>query len=415
MKKAVTLSAALVLSVSGVSSVMAAPTAEPTMSPQAKSKLTVASEKSSTVSLVNETYDKESVSIKNVLKIVNSLNAVNASEKQSFEVTSISNNGRPVDVYLRVSTESSALNALYDSQKLIDTYNITIKNGDNVVYSSKNSSLKVSSPKKNEYVIDIPLKRFNESEAEEINNFDIEISIPVGKTVSQIKNAKKLDWEIVSDPVEEGAAEFPTIVPSATPTATPVATTVTSSTVNPTMIPAPTELVSESATQVPATTPPAATKEPSKTIKYVGEGKDEIKPGTYTITAKDKEAVVRIFNKDGELEKEIEINEKKPSQVVTLKDGQSIMNDGGVNLKTYISPTAAPNATKNTSSTGTKSGAASSSSSSKNAKATATAKPSKANPKTGDSAPIAGAAALGVFALGMMAYPSLEKRRKDNE
>ena len=100
---------------------------------------------------------------------------------------------------------------------------------------------------------------------------------------------------------------------------------------------------------------------------------------------------------------------------MTLKDGQSIMNDGGVNLKTYISPTAAPNATKNTSSTGTKSGAASSSSSSKNAKATATAKPSKANPKTGDSAPIAGAAALGVFALGMMAYPSLEKRRKDNE
>lgn len=408
MKRAVALSAALVLSVSGAASVMAAPTAEPTMSPQAKSKLTVASENSGAVSLINETYDKEAASIKKVLKIVDSLNSVNANKKQSFEVTSVSNNGRPVDVYLRISAESSAVNALYDSQKLIDTYNITIKNGDDLVYSSNNGGLKVSSPNKNEYAIDIPLKRFNEDDAEEINNFEIEISIPAGKTASQIKNAKKLDWEIVSDPVEEGAAAFPTAVPTATPTAT----TVPAATVNPTLIPSPTELVSGSATQTPASPAPTATaepekEEPSKKITYVGDGKDEIKPGTYTITAKNKEAIVKIFNKDGELEKEIEINEKKPSRVVTLKDGQSIMNEGGVNLKTYTAPTAAPNAKNNTSSTSTKATAS--------PKPTTAAKSSKSNPKTGDSAPIAGAAALGVFALGMMAYPSLEKRRKEND
>lgn len=409
MKRAVALSAALVLTVGGLSSVMAAPTAEPTMSPQAKSKLTVTSEKSRAVSLINETYDKESASIKNVLKIVDSLNAANIKEKQSFDVTSISNNGRPVDVFLRVSSESSATNALYDAQKLIDTYEITIKNGDSVVYSSKNGGLKVSSPKQNEYVIDIPLKRFNEDDAEEADKFDIEISIPAGKTASQIRNAKKLDWEIVSDPVEEGATPLPTAVP----TSAPAATVLPPTTPNPTVNPSPTEVVSDFGTKVPESPSPSPseTTEPSKSVKYIGNDKDQIKPGTYTITAKDGEAIVKIFNKDGELEKEIEINEKKPSQVVTLKEGQSIMNEGRVNLKTYTAPTAVPSAKTSSASTGTK---ATASPKPKLAGGTA-ASSAKSNPKTDDSAPIAGAAALGVFALGMMAYPALEKRRKDND
>ncbi|MDO5397893.1 MAG: hypothetical protein Q4G33_08170 [bacterium] len=400
MKKTVALSAALILAMGSTAGVMAA--SEPTMSPDVKSKLTVTEEKGKIVSLSNETFDKESVSVKTVLNILNSLNSANVKENQSFEIKSESDGKQPVDVYLRLSTESSAVNALYDSQKLVDTYDITIKDGNSVVYNSKSSDLKVVSPKKNEYVLDIFLGRFNEDDSEEIGKYDIEIAVPAGTSASQVKNAKKLKWEIVSDPVEAGATAAPTAIPTTAPTVTPV----------PVPVQTPNS-VTAAVTQAPAastaapTAAPTGTPEPENSVRYIGNDAGEIKPGKYTVTAKDKEAVLKIYNKDGKLEREIQLNEKKPSQVVTLNDGESIVNEGPVNLKTYVEPTATPKATAKPTAT------SKTSSTSK----TATSKPTtaKTNPKTDDSAPIAGAAAVGMFALGMMAYPSIEKRRKDND
>lgn len=417
MKKIAAVTAAIAAAVCTATGVMAAATPEPTKAPDVKSKITVTSDKSSGISLENKTYDKEAASIKKALISTNGLSAVYATEKQKFQIKSESDGKQPIDVYLRLSTTSDAVNAEYDSKKALTTYSITIKDGDNVIYNSNEKQADVTSPKKGEYVMDVYLGRFNESEIEDLKEYSIDVLVPQGTTASQVKNAKKVDWEIVSDPVEDTAVPAPTFAVKATavPTEAPKATTVpqteTAAPVTPTpqvVTPAPAATPTQAATAVPATTVPAATELSDGTnSKTVGTGKDQVAPGTYTVTSKDKDkdVTVKVYNSDGKLDKEIQLTSKKPSQVVTLKAGQKIEYSSPINLTTYKSPTAAPSATAKTAAKATAT-----------PKATATAAPkdAKKNPKTGDTAPIAGASALAMFALGMMAYPEIEKRRKNN-
>ena len=404
MKKLVAIASTMVMTMGAYAGVQAA--TAPTASPETQSIVTVSSDDNKhSASLVNDTTDKESASIKNVIYAVDRLNSKGASASQELTVESSSTKGLASDVFLRLSTESSSKNALYDATKLIKSYDIVVKNGDRVVYNSKASDIQVESPKAGTYVLDIFLDRFNEGEDKASETYSIDIKLPADATASEIKNIKKVNWEVASDPVEADATAVP--VPNITaapevivPTHVPATVTAAPS------LPTPTPKVITPVPDATATPAPSETLE-TKDEKIVGNGEKEIKPGTYTVTAKEKEAVVKIYDKDGKLKSQIVIDENKPSQVVTLVAGDRIQNDGKVNLTEYKSPTSAPSSSAKTANTTT------TAKKTTNPKATV-APSSKSNPKTGDTAPIAGVAALAVFALGMIAYPALEKKRKDN-
>ena len=344
-----------------------------------QSKLTVSDGDIREISFVNDTTDKASKSIESVLYTLNDLNAKNSSVKQAFEVKSDVEEGS-VDVFLRIMAQSLTTTALKDATAMLDTYEIIIKdNTDTVIFDSETDEFEINQLSNSEFALDIYLGRFNEGELSEANTYNLSVKVAADATASDIRKAKSIKWEIVSDPVEISATAVPEIEKA---TATPVATA--APTAAPTITPAAT-----AAPTAEPTTAPEQTQAPIQTVssgeRVIGDGEGEIKAGKYLAEARDENAIVKIYDKDGELSREIELVKGASGKVITLKDGQKLTYEGGVNLVPYSSTT----------------------------QTTATAKiPStKTNPKTGDTAPIAGAAMLAVFALGMLAYPEIEKRK----
>ncbi len=386
MKKIIALSAAAVM-LGGAISVQA----------MSQAKLTVTDGGDREISFVNDTTDAASTSVKNVLYTLGDLSSRSSKSIQAFEVMSEVDEDGAVDVYLRLSTESSTVNALEESTKLLRTYEIVVKDSaDEVIFDSGETELEIKSPEAGEYVADIFLGRFNEEELAESNVYNLYVAVPTDATANEIKKAKNISWEIVSDPVEEGATPIPVVEEEEEePTQAPAATAA------PTAAPKPT--AAPTAAPVSTEAPAGATEAPVEAIssgeRIIGDGDGEIKAGKYTAEAREEKANIKIYDEDGELAREIELDESNPSKVITLKNGQKLVYEGGVNLVPYKSDSAS--ASTSTSSTG--------SSTAGNAKAT-----TKTNPKTGDTAPIACVSVAAVFALGMLAYPEIEKRRKNN-
>ncbi len=371
MKKIIALMAALTMCM-GISAHAAGQT-----------KVIVTDGNENEISFVNDTTDKDAKSIKKVLNTLEGLDDNGAQINQAFEVSCEVEGDALTDIFLRLEA---------DKDDVFDVYEIELKDAaDEVVFDSNETELEIKE-EDDKYVADIFLGRYNVNELYELNTYNLSVTVAKDAKKADIKDAMDIDWAIVSDPVEDGSTPTPDEIEKTTPapTATPKATAAPTT--------APTATPSAEATPEATEATEAPVEEVSSGERMIGTDDGEIKPGKYTATARDKKATLKIYDEDGELARTIELNEENPSKVITLSEGQKIAYEGGVNLT--------PSSSKSTSSTGTIAGNTSSTKSNTSS--------TKTNPKTGDSSPIAGVAMIGVFALGMLAYPGIEKRRKNN-
>ena len=390
-----------------VSAFTAAQAAAPTMSPEAKTYVTVTSKDGLNNAAVENTgKEAAAASLRGVIYAPDSLSISGAGASQTFEVRAVSKEDTPTDVFLRLSNDSSSKTAEYDSTKLITTYIIELKDSaGETVYNSTLVKPEIKKTGASEYALDIYLGRFNGDDGRTKETYTLNVKLPMGLAASDIKNLKKVNWSVVSDPAEPGATPVPT--PEIKVTAAPTAAVSASEATRTPATSAPTQAAATAAPTAGATEAPLTMA--SDSAKTVGTGKGEIPPGKYTIKASDKEAVVKIYASDGKLKSEYELTEKVPSVVVELQSGEKLENVGAIDLKEYRTATATPKATAKVT---TKPATATAKPAATTAPK-ATAAPSKTNPKTGDTAPIAGVCAVAVFALGMMMYPAIEKKRKN--
>ena len=405
MKRLASAIAALLIAASAFT---AAQAAAPTMSPDAQTYVTVTSKDGLNSAAVENTgKDSAAAALRGVIYAPDSLAISGASASQTFEVRTVSKNDAPTDVFLRLSNDTTSKTAEYDATKLITTYIIEIKNQEgDTVYNSALVKPEIKKTGASEYSLDVYLGRFNGDDGKSKETYTLNVKLPKGLAASDIKNLKKVNWSVVSDPAEPGSTPLPT--PEIKVTAAPTAAVSASEATRSPSTTSPTTAATTAATTAPTA---AATDAPlsmaSDSAKTVGTGKGEIPPGKYTIKATNNEAVVKIYGSDGKLKSEYELTEKVPSVVVELLSGEKLENVGAIDLKEYRTATATPKATakattRPTTTTKTATTAPK-----------ATTAPSKTNPKTGDTAPIAGVCALGVFALGMLAYPAIEKKRNN--
>lgn len=399
MKKIVAVSSVIAMMLGAMANVNAA----------SQNKITVTDGNLRTVSFVNDTDEASSASIKNVLHSLGTLSAKYKNATQDFEVTSEVEEDGAVDVFLRLSNESASSTAYNDSVNLLTFYDIIITDSDGeTVFSSKESKPEVVKVDNNEYAADIFLERFNEDDIVDSNTYTISVSVPGECTVSEIKKAMDISWEIVSDPVEEGATpipvkEAPIVTEKPAATEVPTVTEAPAVTVAPTVTEAPVVTEAPAATEEVQETPDPTIVKGERLIGY-GETGTYIYPGKYTASNKVGSTKISIYDEDGELVREVLLDEKDRSKEITLKEGQKLVYEGS---KVELVPVEDEKDTKS----GTK--AATNSKNSKSGNNTSS-KSSKTNPKTGDGIPFAGMAMVGVFSLGMLAYPEIEKRRKNN-
>lgn len=398
MKKIIAVSSAIAMMLGAAVNVNAA----------SQNKITVTDGNLRTISFVNDTEDAASNSIKNVLYTLSGLSAKYKNVTQSFEVTSEVEEDGAVDVYLRLSNESASTTAYNDSVELLTFYDIVITDSeDEVVFSTEKNELEVEEVSKNEYAADILLDRFNEDDNADTREYTISVTVPGDCTTSEIKNALNIGWEIVSDPVEDGATPIPVEeVEEVIATEAPVVTEVPVATEAPSVTEAPVEEV-EAAIEEAIDESNAGTEKGDDAIvkgeRLIGEGEagKYLAPGTYLASNKVGSTTLTIYDENGELVREVVLDEDNRTKKITLKEGQKLLYEGNKVELVSVEKVEDGGSDKATSSNKP------TSSSKSDAK-------TKTNPKTGDVAPFAGMAAVAVFAVGMLAYPEIEKRRKNN-
>lgn len=402
-------------------------------------------------------YSGDSEDSKNITQLMTELDRLTTKKRtvsQVLTVESVNNDGVPVDMYLRLTSSTTATvtptpraTAVPETKKtniagtILDKYNLKITDAsDNVIYSagdkdSENGYVYVDKNKK--YAQDIYLGRLNEQSESETKVYTVTVSLPTDITSYEISRLDKVEWSIVSDPFEAGSTPMPELIKAtAAPTETPDAEateapketskTTESPRAAATPVPTPVTVVQITTGPIAPAVTAAPTPEPASTpialdkggVKKIGASAD-IKPGKYTATGS---GLVKVYDTNGELKTSILLKDKNASSdtagvdsyVLNLLEGETLEYEDKLSLKAYSSSTAAPKATAKAAATPKASTVKTTTAPAARAAATAAPAAAKTNPKTGDTAPIAGLSVIAVFGLGLFAFSEADRRRKKN-
>lgn len=352
---------------------------------------------------VTYTYDsdKSGEIVKSIKSLMTKLSDLPKQDSvvQTLTISSETAGTAPVSFKLRLSIPDNASSTAKpeavktpspEQYSALEYYNIQITDTKgNVIYSyeedEKNEQQKTYK--------DIPLGVLNSSSRSENKIFNITLSINKDLKKSSIaKNAEKLDWSIVSDTYIDVPAQ--TAAPQITVTTAPD--------------PQPTDKQQSSV------------KEDKNGVITLAKGEylcgSDIEPGKYTMTGDGK---VHVYTSEGVLKTTIALKDKDDTSskgvdeyLINLLEGEKV----AVESDTQFTPYTAAKATSSPKPTSSPKVSASPKTASKTS-ATATPKAADANnknnPKTGDSAPIAGVSALGIIALGAFAFITIKKRKEN--
>lgn len=315
---------------------------------------------------------------------------------QTLTVTSETEDNSKVNLKLRLSIPEKAVSTIKpetvktpspEEYSSLDYYNIVITDTKgNVIYSYEEDN----KDEDNKTYKDIPLGVMNSEKNSENKIFNITVYVNKDLNKSSIRtNAEKLDWSIVSDTYTEEItatqAPNPVTAPEITVTASPEVQNPTSS-------------VSEDKNGVITL---------SKGEYLCGR---DIDKGRYTMTGTGK---VHVYTSENVLKSTIALKDKDDKSsngvdeyIINLSEGERIVVDAETKFTPYTAssrPTSTPRASSNPKSSSTS-----------KPKATATPKPDgKNNPKTGDSAPLAGVTVLGLLAIGGFVFITIKKRKEN--